>query len=501
MSITQRDRRTALALTLALVCAAALSACRKGPDTASLRKQVQTQLDASFKRGLFEVRSLSRRGHYPYSEEGEAAPHLLIYYNAEIALLKDYKLSNWDQLNVGSLISVLGATSNGVRGVKPGGNRRGDILEVHGSTAFAEEDGAWRPVAFLPGVAEGKKKRGPRDKDLLPYRQHLKELGRIGAAFQTAKDKGDLNDLTNRLEVLRANAERRLGRSKGWLTIAAGNPGGEYFRQGEGLQRILKKAGLEARSYRTSGSAENCRLVERREVLFGYSQNDIAHMGLKGTELFEGQIPLSHLRALCSLYPEALQIVARRSSKILTVTDLRGKRVNIGPNGSGVRLNALQVLRAVEISLRDLKQVGRKEIPAALDDLRRGHIDALFLTSAYPNPALYALADKTPIDLVPLDQATVEKLIARDPFFTRLSLPAKTYPGMEQPRVTVQVTAMLVTHRDTPAARVKSLLTNLYSHVGELTRGSLQAYFISKKHALQGVSIPLHPAAKAFFGK
>jgi TRAP transporter TAXI family solute receptor len=501
MSMTQRDRRTALALTLALVCAAALSACRQGPDTTALRKQVQSKLDLSFKRGLFEVRNLSRRGHYPYNEEGEAAARLLIYYNAEIALLKDYKLSNWDQLNVGSLISVLGATSNGVRGVKPRGNRRGDILEVHGSTAFAEEDGAWHAVAFLPGAGEGKKKRGPRDKDLLPYRQHLKELGRVGAAFQAAKDKGDLTDLTNRLEVLRADAERRLGRSKGWLTIASGNPGGEYYRQGEGLQRILKQAGLEARSYRTSGSAENCRLVERREVLFGYSQNDIAHMGLKGTELFEGQIPLSHLRALCSLYPEALQIVARKSSKIRAVADLRGKRVNIGPSGSGVRLNALQVLRAVKISLRDLKEVGRKEIPAALDDLRRGHIDALFLTSAYPNPALYALADKTPIDLIPLDQATVEKLIARDPFFTRLSLPAKTYPGMEQPRVTVQVTAMLVTHRDTPAARVKSLLTNLYTHVDELTQGSLQAYFISKKRALQGVSIPLHPAARAFFGK
>lgn len=491
-----------LGLALAALCAAP-AGCREGPDTESLRGQIQGKLDRAFRKGLFEVRSLSRRGHYPYREEGDPRQRLLVYYNAQIALLRDYKLSNWNQLNVGSLISVLGATPSGVRGVKPGGNRKGDLLSVHGASAYvaaAEGSGErWRSVAFLPAARAGAGRR-PGDEEL-PYRGHLKELGRLGAAFQAGKQRDDLAELTERLEELREEAERRLGRSKGWLTIAAGNPQGEYHRQARGLERILRKAGQQARAYRTGGSVENCRLVQEREVLFGYSQNDVALMGLTGTELFEGQIPMTDLRALCSLYPEAVQIIARRQSRIRTTADLRGKRINIGPRGSGVRVNALQVLRALGLTLRDFSAVGRKGIHAALDDLRRGSIDAAFLTSAYPSPAVYALADKTPVDLVPLDRATVERLTTQHPSFAALTLPARTYPGVDEERLTVQVTAMLVTHKDTPAARVKTLLTTLYASVAELSRGSLQAYYISRERALQGVSIPLHPAARAFFGK
>ena len=493
-----------LVLVTAALCAL-LGGCREGPDGEALRGQIQGKLDRGFRKGLFEVRSLVRRGHYPYREEGDDRPRLLIYYNAEIALLRDYKLSNWNQLNVGSLISVLGARPSGVRGVKPAGNRKGDLLRVHGASAYAAAPpGAgsgdrWTPVAFLPAARKVAGRR-PGDEEL-PYRGQLKELGRLGAAFQAGKQRGDLTELTERLEALREQAERRLGRSKGWLTIAAGNPEGEYFRQGRGLERILRKAGLQARSYRTGGSIENCRLVEEREVLFGYSQNDVALMGHKGTELFEGQIPMTGLRALCSLYPEAVQIIARRQAGIRTAADLRGKRINIGPRDSGVRVNALQVLRALGLTLRDFSAVGRKGIHAALDELRRGKIDAAFLTSAYPSPAVYALADKTPVDLVPLDRSTVEALTARYPFFTALALPARTYPGVTEERLTVQVTAMLVTHKDTPAARVKTLLTTLFASVGELAQGSLQAYYISRERALQGVSIPLHPAARAFFGR
>jgi TRAP transporter TAXI family solute receptor len=236
-------------------------------------------------------------------------------------------------------------------------------------------------------------------------------------------------------------------------------------------------------------------------VLFGYSQNDIAHMAHKGTGLFEGKIPMTGLRALCSLYPEAVQVVARADAKIRDLQELRGKRVNIGGEGSGVRVNALQVLRAVGLTLRDFKEVHREGIPEALDLLHRGRLDAFFLTSAYPNRALYKLADKTPIEIVQLDSATVDRLTARYPFFSALSLPPNTYPGMRQGRRTVQVTAMLVTHANTSAARVRALLTELYSNVDTLTRGSLQAYFITRDRALQGVSIPLHPAAKTFFGR
>ena len=497
--LTCRTKTTRIALLLAL---GLLAGCRKGPDPRTLERQVQDRLDRSFGKGLLRVAELSRKGHYAYREEGgkgRGGDRLLVYFNAELELLKDYRFSNWDQLNVGSLISVLGATPNGVRGVKPGGNRKGERIAVHGASAYAKSGEGWRPVAYLPAARE-KKGAQTTDKDLLPYRRHLNRLGEIGAAFQKSKDKGDLDALAAGLEDAVARAERRLGRRQGWLTLSTGNPSGEYFRQGQTLAQVLTGAGHKARAFPSSGSLENCRLVEQGEVLFGYSQNDIAQMGFSGTDLFDRQAPLKNLRALCSLYPEAVQIVTLRGGP-RSVAALRGKRVNIGGPGSGVRQNALQVLAEAGLQLRDLAAVHDAPLSQAMTDLRERRIDALFFTSAYPNRALYKMAEKTPIDLVPLAPGTVDKLRVRHPYLAPLELPANTYPSVKDKRLTVQVTAMLVAHRDAPADKVRTLLETLFANVPALSRGSLQAYFISKQTALSGVSIPLHPAAKRFFKK
>ena len=106
-----------IATGLALLCA--LAGCRKGPDRDTLASQIQARLDRNFQGGVFKVVDLARKGHYAYREEGDDAERLLVYYNAELELLRDYRLSDWDKPNVGSLISVLGATANGVTGVKP----------------------------------------------------------------------------------------------------------------------------------------------------------------------------------------------------------------------------------------------------------------------------------------------------------------------------------------------------------------------------------------------
>ena len=223
---TLMTKTTRFALLLAL---ALLAGCRKGPDTDTVQSQVQARLDRSFGKGLLRVAELSRKGHYAYREEGgkdRGADRLLVYFNAEIELLRDYRFSNWDQLNVGSLISVLGSTPKGVQGVKPKGNRKGERIAVHGASAYARSDAGWRPVAYLPAARE-KKASPTTDKDLLPYRRHLGRLGEIGAAFQKSKDKGDLDALAASLEDAVARAERRLGRRQGWLTLSTGNPSGE----------------------------------------------------------------------------------------------------------------------------------------------------------------------------------------------------------------------------------------------------------------------------------
>lgn len=478
-----------------------LGACARGPDAQRLRTDVQARLDGEFARGVFKIRELKRRGHYRYRDEQSGDPRLLLYFTAEIELLKDYRFTKWDQLNVGALISVLGATPNGVEGIAPAGNSKGDVIIVRGTAAYAPEKGGWHSVAFrrrdkekTPMVAAV----SDDEREATPFVSRLKELAEIGKALERSRDRGDIEALTDSLGTVLAEGQRRFGRSKGWLTIATGAADREYHRQGTALADLVVKAGRKAQAYPTSGSIENCRLVADKEVSFAYAQNDIAHMAFHGDAVFEREA-MPSLRAVAALYPEAVQIVALKGSKIHSLADLRGKRVDLGVPGSGGRMNARQLLAAAGLALRDLGGVNGREARLALSDLEQGYVDAVFLTSVFPNPAVFRLGESKPVDIVPLDEATIAALRSLYPFFSALTLPRNTYPGMEEPRLAVQVTAMLLTNAETPDKDVQLLLRQLLGGVRTLSeKGSLQAYFISPKTVRSGLSIPMHRAAEAF---
>ncbi|MBW2532754.1 MAG: TAXI family TRAP transporter solute-binding subunit [Deltaproteobacteria bacterium] len=484
----------------ALVLLALLAAlgCQKGPGRDALHQEIQSKLDRHFGEGAFQIDELIRRGSQPYQEKGDERERLLIYFNAEIRFQKDYKLSNWDQLNVGSLVSVLGATPLGIDGVKPEGNRAGDVLSVHGTSAYAMGSGGWEPIVY---VGEEDQQKKPREgaEDPPAYKLRMEEIAKLGKQFQRRNRDAELDLLEAELDEVLAASQRRLARSRGWITIASGTPSGEYYALGEALEDLLDKRKRRTEAVATSGSAENCQLVQSGEVLFGFSQNDIAHMAHHGTGLFERNVPLSDLRALGSLYPEAVQIVTLKGSNITTMDDLRGKRINIGVEGSGMRINAIQVLKAADIDLAELAEVRGTPRAAAVQELKAGKIDALFVTSAYPAAAVLKLAVSHPVRLIPLDQATIVELRKRYPFLIPIRIPRNTYPDMEQDGLTVGVTAMMIARSDAPDERVELLLDTLFSELDQLSRSVLPAYYVSADKALSGVSIPMHPAARRYF--
>lgn len=491
-----------LSTVIGLSLVSLLIGCHVGPDGEGLQSDLQSRLDGHFGKGVLKVNDVARRGSYPYAEEGDDRERLLIYYNATLAFQKAHKLSNWDQANVSSLISVLGATPLGVEGVNPSGNASGDELHIHGAAAYAKKGNDWEPAIHVAG-AQKQPDQPPASEESPPYRKRMEAIATIGKQLQLRNRQRELRSLEEDLDQVLFAAERRLARSRGWITVATGTSPGEYFTLGRGLEKLLsgKRLGslqVKARSVSTGGSEENCRLVEAREVEFAFSQNDIAHMAHTGTGLFERDVPLKNLRALSSLYPEAVQIVTLKKSGIRALGDLRGKRINIGVKGSGMRINALQVLEAAGLGLAEFAEVrgsGREE---AVQQLREGQIDALFLTGAYPANDVLQLASSHSVKLIPLEEEVTDALKQRYPFFIPVHIPRNTYPDMEQEGLTVAVTAMLIAHRDTKNERVEFLLETIFSDVPALSQGSLSAYFISKGKASVGISIPLHPAAKRF---
>jgi TRAP transporter TAXI family solute receptor len=469
------------------------SGCRKGPPKDQLKQSVQDRLDTEFQANLFEVLELKRRGSHPYTVEGVDKDFVLIYFDARLAFKKDYKLSDWDRLNVGSLVSVLGSKPQGVEGVNPEGNQVDDRLAVHGTAAFVKEGDGWIATMYVP--EEEVASDGEVAEDRPVWEQRLDELRELAVQFGREKGGESLAALEVELAAAVAVGRQRLGKARNWLTFATGARGGEYHALGAGLEATLKKAGHKARAFASSGSVENVRLVDSQQVLFAFVQNDVAYQALNGTGSFQDRLPATNLAALCSLYPEAVHVLVRADAGIGRVGELAGKRVDLGLPGSGVRSNALQLLKAAAVPVEKLGLAQGASLETAAQALEKGQLDAVFFTGAYPTREVARLLQNPQIRLLGLDEELLASLKRQYPFLIPLTISGKTYPGQEHDCATVGVTAMLVTHKDTADEKVALVLKHLFENVSTLAAEAVQAYYISPSTAATGVSIPLHRAA------
>jgi TRAP transporter TAXI family solute receptor len=281
---------------------------------------------------------------------------------------------------------------------------------------------------------------------------------------------------------------------------------GEYARVVDAILSTVARRGRKAHvkvhviAVETQGSIENALLIGRRQADYGIVQSDVAWLAASGAGPFAVDGPLARISALGSLYPEPVHIVVPAKSAIRSVEDLRGKRVDVGTPQSGTRLNALSILQAHRLALKDLGEARGDGPQAAMQQLRAGRIDAFFTTVGAPARALQRLAAEHPIRLLPLSAATASRIVTEQPGLVRLTLPANTYPGQTEAVATVAPTALLVAAVDTPEDEVKALLELAFEATDYLAAGSAQGVKISKATGRRGVAIPLHPAAAAYFG-
>jgi TRAP transporter TAXI family solute receptor len=475
-----------------LACLPFVGGCQKGPEGDLLQTQVQQKLDQAFQEGLFKVTYLARNGSYSFNAE-DGSPRLLLYYKARIEFQADYDFAAWGQLNLAALASVLGATPEGVTGVVHEGNKQGDVLGVFGTITYAQDGDQW-VVSTGPSPEGEAADRAAGMDQASAFEETLDGLGERFRDLENKRHTAHVAALEEEVELAVRAIGLRLDMLDGRPTLVTGAESGEYYAVGRGLAAVAAETDVELGHYASSGSVENCRLVGAGKADFALVQNDIAHMAHTGQGLFAGQ-PLTNLRAVCSLYPELVQVVTLASSGITRIDGLAGKRVNLGPQGSGSRLNAVHVLAAHGLPVDALASADDLDLPDAVRALKAGEIDALFVTSAAPVRPLEELAGAVDVVFLGLGKEALAKLRADQPFLTPIAIPRNTYRGVSQPVPTLGVTAMLVTRSDASAEHVGRLFELLFEQPTLLVKASPRAALINRGTARVGLSIPLHPAA------
>ncbi len=486
---------------LIVLALAFVAGCARGPDEAALRQEVQAKLTKQVKDGLLEVASLGRKGSAPLPSGEQGTKRLVVYYNAVLRFRQDYDFGGWEKLSPASLGYVLGATEKGLSGIKPQ-NRAGDVLYVYGTSTYEWSDGAWRSAAVAPG---GAVTAVPDPENTAPPSRSKQLIDKLAAMVNLPPPGVDPRQdevIADELGRASENIERRLERRQHVYTFASGPRGGEYARFGaafvESLRKVQPKVAI--RNVETEGSVQNALLLARGEADYAIIQGDVAAEAVAGRGPFARGGPLTTLRALGSLFPEAVHVVVPAASPIRTVDDLRGKRVDIGAPGSGTQYSAVAVLGAHGLRVRDLGEASERGRDEAARRISAGQLDAFFVTIAPPARGLQETAARGGMRLLPLPGRSINRLVAEHPGLVAMTLPANTYPGQGEPVATVATAALLVATTDAPDAEVEKVVGFVYVGADLASGGSAEGVKVSKDSGLRGITIPVHPGASRFFG-
>ncbi len=287
------------------------------------------------------------------------------------------------------------------------------------------------------------------------------------------------------------------------ITILTGSTAGTYYPVGTAYAELLNKYSdgkISARAVEGRASVSNIKDICNGVANAGLAQNDISYYAYHGTTIsdFEGN-PQKCIRAVAVLYPETIQIVTLADSGINSLQDLAGKKVAVGAEGSGTYWNARQILEAAGVWDQIIPEY--RKFSDIVEDLKLGNIDAAFLTAGIPTSAVEQLAAEVNIKIIPVPTDVYQKLKQQYPFYTQVVIPAGTYKGLNEDVQTVAVMSMLLVHKDVPDDIVYLMTKILFEHVDELKskvqKQSVQ--YISLQHALDGLSIPLHPGAYKYY--
>ena len=289
-----------------------------------------------------------------------------------------------------------------------------------------------------------------------------------------------------------------------FVTIGTGGITGVYYPTGGAIAKMVNKKrkeyGIRATVESTGGSVFNVNAVMAGDLEFGVVQSDRQYQAVNGMAEWKDKGKQSDLRAVFTIHPESITLVAADDSGINSIQDLKGKRVNIGNYGSGQRQNSIDALEAAGLDWEsDIKAEGVKaaEAPGLLQD---GRIDAFFYTVGHPNGNIKeATSGKRKVHMVPI--TGVDQLLAKYPYYAKAVVPMKFYSGAsnEGDVETFGVKATFVTSAKVPDEVVYAITKEVFDNFEAFKKLHPAYGVLTKKNMLEGMSAPIHPGAMKYF--
>jgi uncharacterized protein len=276
------------------------------------------------------------------------------------------------------------------------------------------------------------------------------------------------------------------------LTIATGFPDGLYSQFANHLKTELAKEKITLQIRNTGGSVDNLALI-----------ND-SNSGIDLAIVQSGvgdPVKYPELLSLAGIFYEPLWVWYRQPAftkeggALTQLSQLQGKRISIGNDGSGTQILSNAILKLNEINA-DLVKLEKLKPDEAIEKLQKGELDVAFIVAAGEAPILKKFYQIPGIRLMNFDQAEAYTRVL--PYLDRIDIPRGIISiAHDQPKQdirTIASTATLVARNDINPATVSLLLGTSYDILRNYSRLQKPGQFPSSK----GLDFPMDMDAEIF---
>jgi TRAP transporter TAXI family solute receptor len=174
------------------------------------------------------------------------------------------------------------------------------------------------------------------------------------------------------------------------VTVATGGKGTTFDYFGERYQAQFARAGIELNVRETAGALENLKLLQDHN-------SDVQIAFLTGGISNSSQAP--NLRSMGLIFNVPFWIFYPSSQSFEALTQLKGKRIAVGPEGSGARYDAERILGRANIDAKTATLLPLAG-DAAVEALNNGTADAALLVGGSDAPSIESLLNNTNVRLM-----------------------------------------------------------------------------------------------------
>ncbi|PLC50816.1 C4-dicarboxylate ABC transporter substrate-binding protein [Pollutimonas subterranea] len=280
------------------------------------------------------------------------------------------------------------------------------------------------------------------------------------------------------------------------VRLMTGPQGGSWYPLGGAIANIAGKAGVKVQVLPGAGIA-NVKAVQLGKADFGFGNSISTVDGVAGRAPFEAKA--DNVCNVATLYPQYFQIVANADANIGSLADSKGKSIAVQPRGNTAEFITAQMLEVYGMTYKDMSRVSYVSYTDAVSLLKDNNAQLFTLGTTVPSSSIMDLASARAIKLIEVPDDKFQAMRKLNPGYTKLTIPANSYPGQDKDVQAVGYATHLIARCDLDQDSVYKILQGIVADKADLEAIAKAMAPTTLKMMAEDIGVPLHKGAEKFY--